>query len=55
MKSGAARIDKYYRLIIEKENIPVKTRFPNEISVTTYELNSQKDSVKTAIPVSCSY
>ena len=55
VKSGAARIDENNRLIVEKENIPDKTKFPYEISVTAYQLGSQKDSVKTAIPVSCSF
>ena len=52
VKSGAARIDDKNQLIIEKENIPLKTKFPYKITVTAYQLGSKKDSVRTANPVS---
>ncbi|MEI6554529.1 MAG: hypothetical protein WCL70_02950 [Paludibacter sp.] len=55
VKFGAARIESTNRLIIEKENIPPKTKFPYEISVTAYQLGSQNDSVKTATSVSCTF
>ena len=51
IKSGAARIVDTDCLIIEPENMPKQTKFPYSIFVTAYQLGSEIDSIKTAIPV----
>ena len=49
---GAAKIDKNNNLIVLKDSLPLRTQFPYEISVTAYELGSEKKGIKTAQSVS---
>ena len=48
---GPARIEQDNLLLIEKDIIPPRTRFPIEIGVTAFQLGSESGNVKSAEPV----